>query len=882
MEKMAKILLLDGPAIAYRSHFALARANLTTPDGREVAATHGYTTTLLKLLREEAPDYACVAFDTEEPTYRHDLFEEYKADRPGMPEELAGQMEWIEGVSEGLGVKVLAIDGYEADDVIATLADQARARGIEAVIVTGDKDMLQLVDAGTKVIMLSGWGRDTKVMDAKAVRDKYGIPPDRLPDYFALMGDAIDNIRGVPGIGPKTAGSLVREYGHLEDIYAALETIRPGKVRKILEENRDTAFESRKLVTVHREVPLPVGIDGLQVGKPGGEGFRELLKTLGFGRLARQVFGEAQRPTATPEVWQAGEDPVSCKARAGLDANLSGGSAVTSDILGVAVSCEDGGDYYLPLGHREPGNIDRETFHKALGGLLSDGKVEKVAHDAKRVMIALERLGLGMQRMDFDTSLAAYLVNPGRGVRVEDIAADYLGEFVDRGGKRKGTDQTATIRQASEMCCLAGRVALGARPLLEEDLRSKGLERLYRELEMPLIEVLADMEMRGIRIDRGLLKDLSDELDKRMATAEKEAFVLAGRSFNLNSTKDVAAILFDEIGLKPRRKTKTGFSTDTVVLTELAAEHDLPGKILDYRQTAKLKSSHVDQLLSFADPEVGRIHACFHQTVTATGRLSSSDPNLQNVPIRGELGTEIRRAFIPSRPDWVLISADYSQIELRVVADLSGDPALLEAFRSDRDIHASTAAFIFKVAPEAVSPAMRTVAKAVNFGIIYGMGPQALAKSTGLSMEEAAGFVREHRETYPGLYEYIESTLKGARETGCVETVLGRKRFIPGIGSTDSAARSAAERMAVNTPVQGSAADIIKLAMLEIFAESRTRGLKGGIVIQVHDEILVDCPEDEREVFTHLVRDKMSNAYKMSVPLKVEVGHGKNWHEAHR
>lgn len=878
---MAKILLLDGPAIAYRSHYALAKANLTTPDGKEVAATHGYATTLLKLLREVAPDYACAAFDTEEPTYRHELFEEYKADRPGMPDELAGQMEWIEAVTEGLGIRVVAVAGYEADDVIATVASRARAREIETVIATGDKDMLQIVDDGTRVIMLSGWGRGTKSMDRRAVQDKYGVTPDLLPDYFGLMGDAIDNVKGVPGIGAKTAGKLVKEYGALEDIYKDLEDVTPPRVRKILEENREAAFQSRELVTVHREVPLPLSLEDLKVGKVGGSELQELLGRLGFRKLARKIFPAADPVEVTPEVWRQGDKSIPHVDVAAVDVNIDGASAVTSGILGVAVCCEGGGDHYFPLGHREPGNIDGGALSGALECFLAAG-VTRVAYDAKRVNIGFKRLGLGLPAIDFDTMLAAYLLDPGRAdIGVEDIASDYLGESLSPEAGGRGSDETVTVRRASENCCRRARVSLRARKPLEEDLRGKGLEKLYRDVEMPLVEVLADMEMRGIRIDRKRLESLSDELEKRMVKAEQEAHALAGRPFNLNSTRDVAEVLFNEIGLKPGRKTKTGFSTDMKVLAELASEHELPGKILDYRQTAKLKSSHVDQLLDFAGPGGDRIHACFHQTVTSTGRLSSSDPNLQNVPIRGDLGKEIRKAFVPSGPDWVLISADYSQIELRILAHLSGDHNLVEAFRDDKDIHATTAAFIFKVEPTAVTPSMRTVAKAVNFGIIYGMGPHSLARNTGLPMEEASRFMKEHKQTYPGVYDYITRTLEQGRETGCVETLLGRKRYVPGLAGKDSAARSAAERMAINAPVQGSAADIIKIAMLEIFTESKEAGLAGGILVQIHDEILVDCPESEKDRFAGLLREKMSSAFHLSVPLKVEVGYGKNWYEAH-
>jgi DNA polymerase-1 len=879
---MSKILLLDGPAIAYRSHFALARAGLTTPDGKDVAATYGYTSTLLKLLREEAPDYACVAFDTDKPTYRHELFEEYKADRPGMPDELAGQLGWIEDMSEGLGVRVVAVDGFEADDVIATLVEQAGAKGVEAIIATGDKDMLQLVDARTRVIMLSGSGRDTEIIDEEAVEAKYGIPPGLLPDYFGLMGDAVDNVAGVPGIGPKTAGKLVKQYGDLESIYSHLKDMPAGRVRTILEENRKAAFGSRELVTVHREVPLPLAFEDLKVGAVGGERLRDLMRRLGFRTLAGQIFEEGDTIKLTPEVRQEGDGRLPKASAVGVDVNLAGESAVTGKILGLAVCCRDGGDHYFPLGHREPGNLGSEALGRALAGLLCDPDVKKVAYDGKSVVIALMRLGLDIDCVDFDTMLAAYLLNPGRGrAGVEDIAADHLGEFLTTDGKRRASEEGVTIREASEKCCLRARVGLRAETLMGEALRERGLERLYRETELPLVELLADMEMRGIRVDREHLERLSGDLDKLMAAAEKDAYALAGRRFNLNSTRDVAAVLFDEIGLRPGKKTKTGYSTDTSVLTELCAEHDLPRKILDYRQTAKLKSAHVDQLLAFADRETDRIHACFHQTVTATGRLSSSDPNLQNVPIRGELGTEIRKAFIPSGADWVLVSADYSQIELRVVAHLSGDETLVESFLNDRDIHASTAARIFKVDPDAVRPAMRTVAKAVNFGIIYGMGPQALAKNTGLTITEAGRFMKEHRQTYPGLYAYIDDSLREARERGYVETLLGRKRYIPGMSNTESAVRSAAERMAVNTPVQGSAADIIKVAMLAVFEDARKRKLRGGIVIQVHDEILVDCPESEERVFKDLIRDKMSKAYDLLVPLKVEVASGRNWFQAH-
>ncbi len=882
---MPKVLLIDGFAVAYRSHFAMSRSGLTAPDGKSTAATYGYTSTLLKLLRTEKPDYACVAFDTAEPTYRHELFEDYKAGRPDMPDELVEQLDWINGVTEGLGIPLIALKGFEADDIIGTLASKASGAGMETIVVTGDKDLLQLVGPATRVMMLGGSGRDTRMLDEKAVIAKYGIPPGHLIDYFGLMGDAVDNIKGVPGIGPKTAGALVKEFGKLEQIYENLDNIKSARVGQILREHRDTAFASRELVTVHREVPLPLGLEDLRLEGSKRPELQDLFRKLGFRTLAREVVPDSPREDLNPDIWQDADPAragITCVKRMALEVNLEGRTAATSSILGIAICCEGEGDYYFPIGHREPGNVSAGTFREVAGSLLGDPAVPKVAHDIKRVTVALKRLGVEPAGLSFDTLLGAYLLNPGQGdTSVEDIAALYLGRFMALEKKGKAAEQLLTLKQASEKCGVRSRTILEVVAPMEEELRAKELWSLYADVEMPLARVLADMELRGVKISRSHLSKLSEDLDKRMSLAEKEAYALAGRTFNMNSPRDVARVLFEEIGLKPRRKTKTGYSTDLSVLTELSTEHELPRKILDYRQYSKLKSAHVDQLMRFADPETDRIHANFHQAVTSTGRLSSSEPNLQNVPIRGDLGGEIRKAFIPSEAGWVLVSADYSQIELRVVAHLSGDEALIDAFARGDDIHSQTAAFVFKVEPEAVSKSMRTIAKAVNFGIIYGMGVQALAKNTGLSHEEASGFLKEHRRTYPGLYEYMDRCLEGARETGVVQTVLGRKRYIPDLKSGQSQMRSAAERMAINTPVQGSAADIIKIAMLDISEEIKKQKLKGGIIIQVHDEILVDCPESEREIFEGMLREKMRGAYSLRVPLNVEVQSGANWYEAH-
>jgi DNA polymerase-1 len=879
-----KMLLIDGPAVAYRSHFALGKSNLTAPDGKSTAATYGYTTTLLKLLRDEKPDYVCVAFDTEEPTYRHDLFEDYKADRPPMPDELADQIDWIRTITEAMGITILELDGYEADDIIGTLAAEATGLGIDSVIATGDKDMLQLVNPHTKVIMLSGWGRDTKVMDEKAVRAKYGIGPELLRDYFGLMGDAIDNVPGVHGIGEKTAGALVREYGSLETIYEKLEEVKSKRVHSVLSAGREQAFSSRELVTVNKEVPLAARVTDLARRDIEQERLGELFQRLGFRSLKRQICGGEKAVSVEPVIWQEGapDRKLACDGRLGIYVNFGGPIAACAPILGVAVSCEGTGDFYFPINHQEPGNVSVNDLRQAASHLLGDVKIKKVVHDAKKVILAMERMEIGIEGIEFDTLLAGYLLNPGQGgLEVEALATDYLG--LSLGGEQGGRSRKplVTRKDASQRCCARAHVLLRLSQVMEEELSRRGLMKLFRDMELPLARVLARMEASGVTIDRGRLEDLSVDLDKRLAMIETDAYALAGRRFNLNSPRDVSYLLFEEIGLKPRRKTKTGYSTDISVLTELSAEHELPKKILEHRQLAKLKTTYVDQLLRYADPVTGKIHANFNQTVTATGRLSSSDPNLQNIPIRTEIGSEIRKAFIPSRPGWVLISADYSQIELRILAHLSGDENLTEAFKRGEDIHARTAAFIFKVAPDRVSVGMRSIAKSVNFGIVYGMGAQGLARAAGLSIAEAEKFLAEHRATYPGVYSYIDKSLEAARKDGYVETLLGRKRFLPNLNSTEGSLRSASERMAVNTPIQGSAADIIKIAMLGLDAAIEDRQLEGGILIQVHDDILVECPEAQREAIEAMVRDKMSSAYPLAVPLKVEVNSGSNWYEAH-
>jgi DNA polymerase-1 len=882
---LPKLLLIDGAAIAYRAHYGLAGAGLTTTSGESTAATYGYVSTIWKLLRDEKPDYVCVALDTDKPTYRHDLFEEYKAGRPEMPEDLAAQLEWMREITEALGIPVLEAEGFEADDIIGTLSSRAVRKGIKVVVATGDKDMLQLVNDSTRVIMLSGAGRDTKVFSEKTVETKFGLPPALLPDYFGLMGDAIDNIPGVRGIGEKTARALVSAHGTIEQIYGSLKAVEPPRVRKILEDNRDQAFASLELVKIRTDVPLERGLEDLKYREMDAERLTRIFKKLDFRKLLRKIVTQEPAPGPEPIIWQGlggGSGRVlECGGRIAVEVNAGMQAEGGETLLGAAISCEGGNDYYFPLRHKEPGNVPAGEFVEFAGEALGSRDVPVVAHDAKRVMVTLSRLGIELGGLEFDSLLARYLLNPGQSSNsLADIALDYRGEVWAGEGKKKEA-ALATVAEASRECTKRTRTLLAVRDTLAHDLDEAGLTGLYREIEMPLVGVLAGMEIRGIRVDTDMLAELSDRLDKELHGHLKDAFALAGREFNLNSPKDVARVLFDEIGLKPVKKTKTGYSTDLSVLTQLAQDHELPRKILDYRQVSKLKTTYVDQLIRFADPRTGRIHAHFNQAVTATGRLSSSDPNLQNIPIRGEAGGEIRKAFIPSGPDWVFVSADYSQIELRILAHLSGDPALTEAFKKGEDIHTQTAAFVFKVPPAEVTREMRIIAKAVNFGVIYGMGVQALARTTDLPVKEAKAFLDEHRQTYPAVYEYIQKVIEEASERGFVETILGRRRYLPNIVSDNAPLRSATERMAVNTPVQGSAADLIKAAMLRVSRRIEEDGLRGGIVIQVHDDILIDCPLAEKDRMSEILEQEMGGAYDLDVPLKVDLSSGANWYETH-
>lgn len=854
-------MLVDGNSLVYRAYHAMP--HLTAPDSTPTGAVYGFTQTLRKLMREHRPTHMAVAFDLKGPTVRHALYGDYKIDRPPMPGDLARQIPVVKRVVEAMGVKVMEMEGYEADDIIATAVKALQdPDAVDIKIVSSDKDLCQLVGEGV-VMIDAATGR---VRTPEYVRGKFGVEPGRIPDWLGLAGDPADNIPGVPGIGPRTATRLIDRHGSIDDIYADLSKISGKKLRENLEENRDLAFLSKVLATVITDVPLDLEFEGLEIGSESGD-LAALYAELGFERLLRGLRGGGDGPDIDYETID-GEG-----AFARFRSALAGPLAFYLDDAGggaLAFASAGGGLWYMPLGGEGP-------LPRGLASLMEDGTVEKVTDDAKKAHLFFLRRGVAPRSVVMDTSLASYLLDPSRsGHALETVALEHLSRSLApmEGGEHGELSERARAARCCERASVLGELA----PLLEARLEEADLSALLRSMELPLARILARMELAGVKVDTAQLEMLSREIEGRLAAIEEEIYRHAGRRFNINSPKQLSALLFGELGLKPLKKTKTGYSTDEGVLTALAPLHEVPRLIIEYRGLAKLKGTYVDALVALADPATGRIHTSLNQTVTATGRLSSSRPNLQNIPVRSELGRRIRRAFVAERGS-VLLSADYSQIELRLVAHMSGDPALIEAFGNDEDIHTATAASVFGVPPAEVTSEMRRRAKAINFGIIYGMGGYGLARELGVAVAEAEAYIESYFAHYARVREFIERTVEQAGRLGWTTTLFGRRRMIPELASGKENVVRLGERMAVNTPVQGSAADIIKAAMIAVDGELERRAMRSRMVLQVHDELLFEAPADERDELEEIVRTRMEGVVRLDVPLKVNIGTGANWCE---
>ncbi len=972
---MPRLFVLDAMGLAYRAYYAFISRPLRSKRGENTSAIFGMAMTILKLRREERPEHWALAWDGPGPTWRHDRYPLYKAQRKPTPEDLVSQLEPIEDLAQALGCPVIEIPGMEADDVMATLAARGARDGLEVTLVTADKDMLQLV--GGPVRVLSPRTRDEyEAIGPEQVRAKWNVGPEHIRDVLALMGDSSDNIPGVPGVGEKTAVELMTAYHSLDELYARLEEITKPALKKRLVEHRELAFLSRELATVRSDLELPYtwddlrcapirrdallalaerwdigrlrtvaqseGVDDLTAGAPSPARTPERRGTvaetpaegvtLATPRPGAQPPGKAVPPAATtPDLFGAPPIappatplPPSLAGPAGAQGTLdlwSGGAAGeaaprldeliaalhavrarsphglallpvldtdaprTARLVGLALAARDGTTAYLPLAHDAGPNLPADQVREWLKGVLSDATVPKVAHDLKALAHALAGAGMPFAGGTFDLRLGSFLCDPAREHALEALARDVLGVALEplepaaaRGKPRPGRAALDVARAAVQ----ARRAAACLFPLdeaLRAQLEAREQWGLYRTLEHPLIDVLVAMERTGIALDTGVLRALSATGAGEIARLEQELHALAGEALNLNSGPQLAKVMFETLGLKPTKKTKTGYSTDSEVLEALAGEHEFPRRLLEYRTLTKLRSTYLDALPLQVDPGDGRVHTTFDQTGAATGRLSSSDPNLQNIPTRTPAGREIRRAFV-APPGRVLVGADYSQIELRVMAHLSEDPNLIEAFASGEDVHASTARRIFKVAG-AVDPALRARAKVVNFGVMYGMGARSLAQQMGIPLAEAQDFIRGYFDAYARVREFLDATLAEARTRGYVQTLLGRRRWLPALRSGNGLERSNAERAAINTPIQGSAADLVKLAMIRVHGALSRRAASARLLLQVHDELVFECDAAAAAEVAAVARAEMEGCHPMRVPLTVSVGSGATWLDVH-
>jgi len=905
---MSKTLyLLDGTALLYRAFFGLQRSGLTGPGGQPTVAVFGFANTLLFLVNQVKPDYLGVVFDLPGPTFRHEMYPEYKANRAEMPEDLQTQVPLITELVEAWPCAQVTMKGMEADDVIGSYAAQLAGPDLEVIMVTGDKDFYQLLSEHTRILNPGRGGVaavEARVIGPDDIPAKFGVTePRQVVDVLALMGDTSDNVPGIPGVGPKTAGRLIAEHGSIEGAYRNLDQLKPG-LRKKLEEHREVAERARELVTIKTDLDLPLSLEELVARPPGGEALTAFLDRMGLRRLLRELGGPAPPEAAPADLFAKREgyrlvsdeaalrdlarQLAGCAEGFAVDTETTSVDPMRAELVGIALAGTPGEGWYVNTGHRTGvAPIPPARVKEILGPVLADPDLPKVFHHAKYDLLVLERAGLPVAGVAFDTMIASYLIDPEGSHKLDNLARNLLGEtmipitdLIGKGGKQismADVEVESACRYAAEDADMTLRLRADLAPKLAE----AKLDGLFHDVEMPLLSVLKKMERAGVALDTAFLAEMSERLDVEMKRLESRCHQLAETEFNLNSPRQLAEILFVRLDLPRGRRTKTGFSTDSEVLEGLRPLHEIAGTVLDYRQVAKLKSTYVDTLPLMIHPETGRVHASFNQTVAATGRLSSSDPNLQNIPIRTPLGREVRRAFVPGEPGWVLMSADYSQIELRIMAHLSGDPVLVEAFAAGMDVHRDTAARVFGVEPEDVTDVQRGQAKTVNFGVLYGQGPYGLARTLGIPTREASEFIAAYKEQYAGVMSYLDNSLTEAKRRGYVTTLLGRRRPIPGLDARSAAARAAAERLAINTPIQGSAADLVKVAMVDLDRRLSASGLKGRLLMQVHDELVLECPEAEAEKLSGLVREAMEGALELDVPVLVNIGVGANWAEIH-
>jgi len=933
-----KLFLLDGMALMYRAHFALSKNPRFTSTGINTSAVMGFTNTLLDVLKKEKPTHIAVVFDTEAPTERHISFEAYKAHRQAMPEDLAAAMPYVIKLITGFNIPVITSDGYEADDIIGTLAKKAEAKGYQVYCMTPDKDFAQLVSENIFIYKPARMGNDMEILGVKEVLAKWEIENVlQVIDILGLWGDAVDNIPGIPGIGEKTAKLLIKQYGSMENIIAHSHELK-GKQRENVENFAEQGLISKKLATILLDVPVELDEASLELCDPSKDLLEPLFTELEFRTLGRRVFGDEfsvttakfQEGTQTDLFGnQSGEtiqytntleeeEPAEklpaktientvhnyqlvetaeqraeliklllTQERISFDTETTGTDANMAELVGLSFSIKPGEGYYIPV------SADRDEAQAIVDEfrvVLENEKIEKIGQNTKYDILVFKWYGLQVKGKIFDTMLAHYLIDPDTRHGMDVLSENYLGyspisitKLIGPKGKNQGTMRDVPVIDVVDYAAEDADVTLQLAHIFEPKLKELNAAKLAAEIENPLVYVLADIEKEGVRIDIETLKAYSKELETDIIKFEQNVYDKAGIKFNLASPKQLGEVLFDKLQLDPKaKKTKTGqYQTGEDVLTALASKSDIVQDILDFRQLQKLKSTYVDALPLMVNPKTGRVHTSYNQAVAATGRLSSNNPNLQNIPIRTERGREVRKAFIARDENHILLSADYSQIELRIIAEISKEENMLEAFSKGIDIHTATAAKVYGIGIEEVDGTQRRNAKAVNFGIIYGQSAFGLSQNLGIPRKEAAEIIEQYFAQYPGIKRYMSDTMNFARENGFVETIMGRRRYLRDINSANQTVRGFAERNAINAPIQGSAADMIKIAMINIHKEMKAQNLQSTMTMQVHDELVFDVLKTEKDVMKAIIQDKMANAIKLTVPIVVEIGEGENWLAAH-
>ena len=887
-KKRPKFVLVDGSNYLFRAFYAIRE--LSNSKGFPTNAIYGFTTMLMKLLRDQEPDYIAVAFDVKGPTFRHEAYEDYKATRKATPDTLIPQIPFVKEIVRGFSIPVLEQQGIEADDIIGTIARRQAEAGMAVVIVSGDKDMMQLVSE--EILMVDTMKE--KSYDIAAVKERFGVGPDKVVEILGLMGDASDNIPGVPGIGPKGAERLIEQFGSIAAILAHPEQIHNAKTREAILQNADQARLSRELAQIRTDAAFDFDPDACRRREPDRELLMSLFREFEFSSLLQdlKIRGEDRagdyRICRTPEELAALASRLREGREFSLEPVLSSPEAMSASLIGLAVSPAPGEGFYIPIAHEDGmPRLSASEVLKPLSPFLADPAIPKHGQDLKTTLIVLSQCSLSLRGLGCDTMVASYLLNPAKhSFELADTVLDHLGrrtpsvkELVGSGAKAVPF-ASISVEKAADYAGRRADAVMSLAADLTGKIAAAGMTELLDGVETPLVEVLAAMEQKGVLLDLPLLQSMSLEIEQLLALSEEKIHRLAGEKFNIGSPKQLQVVLFEKLGLPRGRKTKEGYSTDADVLTALAQGHELPAEILAYRGMAKLKSTYIDALPELVHPRTGRVHTTYNQTVTATGRLSSSNPNLQNIPIRTLEGKRIRQAFI-APPGWEIVSADYSQIELRVLAHLSGDETLIEAFATGEDVHSRTASDLFGVFPEMVNPDMRRQAKVINFGVLYGMSAFGLAKELGITQKLAQVYIDSYFQKYAKVREYLDGLLAQARREGYVTTLLNRRRYLPEINSPQAAVRQFAERMAINAPIQGTAADLIKMAMVRISRRLTEEGLSAATIMQVHDELVFESPVSEREVLIALVRKEMEGVLKLDVPLRVEIAAGGNWDEAH-